>query len=76
VLHFSSNKKLIVKTKNKVNIKIPVMNDKLNQIGIIADMFGPVNNPYISIKPIIENPEQYIGHIVYALNRKARAKRR
>ena len=68
VLHLSTNKNLILKTKSKVKTKSPVFNEELRQIGIILDIFGPVNNPYVSVKPTINNAGQYIGHFLYTMN--------
>jgi rRNA processing protein Gar1 len=68
VLHLSNNKNLILRTKTKVKIRTPVLSDKLNQIGIIIDIFGPVNNPYVSLKPTVSNPVQYVGRLLYTMN--------
>ena len=68
VLHLSTNKNLILRTKSNVKTKIPVFSEELHQIGVIYDIFGPVDNPYVSIKPTIDNSKQYIGHILYTMN--------
>ncbi len=68
VLHLSKNKNLILRTKNKVKTKIPVLNEELRQVGVIFDVFGPIHNPYVSIKPTINNPEQYVGCFLYTMN--------
>ena len=68
VLHLSTNKNLILRTNSKVKTKIPVFNEELHQIGIIYDVFGPVNKPYVSIKPTINNSKQYKGHFLYTMN--------
>ena len=65
VLHLSSSKNLILRTKNKVQAKTPVLDEELHQVGIIFDVFGPVNNPYVSIKPTVNNAERYVGHFLY-----------
>lgn len=68
VLHLSSNKNLILRTKNKVKAKTPVLNEELSQVGIIFDIFGPVDNPYVSVKPTVNNAGQYVGHFLYIMN--------
>jgi len=68
VLHLSGNKNLILRTKNKVKTRAAVLNDELKQVGLIFDIFGPINNPYVSIKPTVNNPEQYVGRFLYIMN--------
>lgn len=68
VLHLSSNKNLILRTKNKVKTRAVVLNDELKQVGLVFDIFGPINNPYVSIKPTVNNPEQYVGCFLYTMN--------
>ena len=65
VLHLSSSKSLILRTKIKVKSQTVVLDNRLNQVGRVYDVFGPVANPYISIRPSIKNPERYVGHILY-----------
>jgi RNA-binding protein len=55
-----------------------VVTKDLTQIGRIFDIFGPVNHPYISIKPnpgIIE-PKNLIGDILYNFEEKKPPKRK
>ena len=68
VLHLSSNKNLILRTKTNVKTKTAVLNDELNQVGMVFDVFGPVNNPYVSIKSTVDNPEKYVGRFLYTMN--------
>ncbi len=68
VLHLSNSRKLILRTKVKVKPGIKVLNAKRKQVGLILDIFGPVRNPYISIKPSIINPDYYIGRNLYIIN--------
>ena len=68
VLHLSNNKHLILRTKIKVKAKTVVLNEGLNQVGLIFDIFGPVGNPYVSIKPTVDNPERYVGRFLYTMN--------
>jgi len=59
VLHISSHKNLIIcgdeKYKNKNSGKLPKINNnvfdwKMNRLGKIIDIFGPINAPYFSVK--------------------------
>jgi RNA-binding protein len=66
VLHVSGSGKLVIKTRKKVKTGIRVFDEKLNTVGIVFEIFGPVKNPYISIKPEIREVEHYIGCTLYA----------
>lgn len=45
------NGKLIVKCKFAPRIESEVLDKKKTVVGKVARVFGPVNSPYISIKP-------------------------
>ena len=68
VLHLSSNKNLILRTKLKIRPQTIVLDNQLNHIGKINDIFGPVTNPYLSIIPSVKNPKKYVGQILYLMN--------
>ncbi|MHA1264478.1 MAG: H/ACA ribonucleoprotein complex subunit GAR1 [Candidatus Helarchaeota archaeon] len=71
IQHVSNQRHLITRvTVNQVKqLKIgqTVVTKDLNKIGKIFDIFGPINNPYISIKldPTIGDAQNLIGEIVY-----------
>ena len=67
VLQVSGSRKLILRTKIKVKIGMQVLNEKLKPIGRIFDIFGPVKNPYVSVKPIIDEFERYVGRSIYVM---------
>jgi RNA-binding protein len=68
ILHLSKNRKLILRLNSDTNLKLggKVFNSKLREIGKIQDIFGPVNNPYISITPKISDPLSLVGKLVYS----------
>jgi RNA-binding protein len=68
VLHLSNNNNLILRTKIQIKPQTIVLDDQLNHIGKINDVFGPVTNPYIAIKPSVKNPNKYVGQILYLRN--------
>ena len=69
VLHISGSRKIILRTKIKVKTGINVLNEELNSVGRIIDIFGPIRNPYVSIEPIIDAPQRYIGRAVYIMEK-------
>jgi rRNA processing protein Gar1 len=64
----SKNGKLILRLNSDKNLKLgeKVFNSKLREVGKIQDIFGPVNNPYISITPKISDPLSLVGKVVYS----------
>lgn len=81
VLHVSKSKKLILKTSSPPPpVNTEVYDEKLNVIGIVYDIMGPVSSPYVSVlvdKASI-NPETLVGRILYVKERRLgkRGKRR
>jgi len=69
ILHASKSRSLIVKLEkpNPPKLGSKVFDEKLKEIGVVTDVFGPSASPYISIKPLTGKIENYIGKVVYAL---------
>jgi rRNA processing protein Gar1 len=53
-------------------MKANVVNKKSENIGIVKDVFGPVGEPYVTVKPRkdIENPESLVGQMLYLYKKK------
>ncbi|MBS7655334.1 hypothetical protein KEJ50_02390 [Candidatus Bathyarchaeota archaeon] len=69
ILHASKSRSLIVKLEkpNPPKLGSKIFDEKLKEIGVVTDVFGPSTSPYISIKPLSSKIENYIGKVVYAL---------
>jgi RNA-binding protein len=65
ILHLSNSRKLILKTKVKVEIGTKVLVAKNKPVGKVFDIFGPIKNPYISIDPSVNDPDRYVGRVLY-----------
>ena len=80
VLHVSSGKSMILKADNIPRIGDKAVDDKLNHVGTVFDVFGPVSSPYIAVKPSVEEPSLFVGHVLYAIpsavQRKGKRRRR
>ncbi|NVM52191.1 MAG: H/ACA RNA-protein complex protein Gar1 [Candidatus Helarchaeota archaeon] len=82
VLHISNQKHLIVRVStNQIRaLKIGqiIVTKNLTKLGRIFDIFGPVNQPYISIQlnPEIKGEERLVGEIIYSFEEKKSQKRR
>jgi len=61
---------MILKAENIPRIGDKVADEKLKHIGTVFDVFGPTATPYVAVKPEIQNPEQYINHILYSVSSK------
>ncbi|HUX99433.1 MAG TPA: Gar1/Naf1 family protein [Candidatus Deferrimicrobium sp.] len=55
-----------------------VVTKDLTKIGRIFDIFGPINQPYVSIKlnPGIPEPKDLIGEILYSFEEKKSFKKK
>jgi len=65
VLHLSKSGKLILRSKAKVKPGTVALDENLKIVGIVFDDFGPVENPYVSVKPNIAEPKHYVGRVIY-----------
>ncbi|OYT32293.1 MAG: hypothetical protein B6U94_00455 [Thermofilum sp. ex4484_79] len=50
ILTVTRNKNAIVRIKGKIDIGLKVYDEKMREIGFIADIIGPVKSPYAVIK--------------------------
>jgi RNA-binding protein len=77
VMHVSkSTGQLIVLARNEVSIGDFVYNGKRKRVGVVFDFFGPVNAPYIAVKPHDEELSQLEGVELFVEDRKRNVKRR
>lgn len=70
VLHVSRSRNIIVNVEQVPKIGATVVDEKLERIGEIIDVFGPVSSPYASIKPVIQEGEELSGEMLYVLPEK------
>ena len=80
VLHITSNRNIILKAENHTQIGDRVVDENIEPVGKIFDIFGPVSSPYVSVKAHTENPQSLTNRILYVVPskglRKERGKRR
>lgn len=67
---------MILKAENIPRIGDQVTNEKLKDIGIVFDVFGPTSSPYVAVKPYIQNPEQFVNQILYTTSSRNRRQKR
>jgi len=65
VVHFSKSGRLILRSKMKARTGLVAMDEGLKSVGTVFDTFGPVESPYISVKPSVHDPERFVGQILY-----------
>ena len=76
VLHVSKTKNMILKAENIPRIGDTVANDKLKSVGTVFDVFGPTSSPYVAVKPYVQNPEQLVNQVLYAVPSKSGRRRK
>jgi RNA-binding protein len=66
VLHKSrGSNNLILRAENTAFPGEVVVDKSLKKVGAVLDLFGPINTPYISVRPFKSNPDEYVGQILY-----------
>jgi len=76
-LHVSRSGRLIARSRRLVPLLSKVYDSKLSEIGVVADVFGPVNAPYVAIK-VKEgvDPKKCVGSRLYYRPPPSRTRRR
>ena len=68
VLHKSrGSNNLILRAENTAFPGEVAVDKSLRKVGSILDLFGPVDKPYISVRPFKDNSDEYVGQILYKL---------
>lgn len=67
VLHVSSSRNLILKAENSPKIGNKVVDENLKFVGTVFDVFGPVFQPYVSVKPVTSEPQRLIRNTLYTI---------
>lgn len=71
VLHLSSSSgNLILETAEEAKIGEDVLDSGGKKVGTIFDLFGPLSNPFVAVKPRIDNPERLLGEDLFLRKRK------
>lgn len=67
ISHLSKSRSLVVKLASEPSIGVgsKVLDSKLREVGIVQDIFGPVTSPYVTIRPVIPDPDHLVGKVVY-----------
>jgi len=70
VSHYAKQGFLIVRTNWVPSLNEPVVDKDLRLVGVVKDVFGPVDYPYVAVKPRVKNPEKYVGTLLYVDKRR------
>ncbi|CAB49230.1 Gar1/Naf1 family protein [Pyrococcus abyssi] len=76
VSHYAKQGLLIVRSTWVPSLNDPVIDKDLKFVGIVKDVFGPVKRPYVAIKPKVDDPEKYVGQVLYIDERRKKRKER
>lgn len=68
VLHISKRGSIILRTDKTppVGNRSLVLDKKAQEVGTIIDVFGPVNAPYVAVRPKKKtDPQKLVGQMLY-----------
>lgn len=70
ILHKSSSSgNLILRAETEARIGEAVRNSDDKKIGVIFDLFGPVSEPFVSVKPNTGDPEGLLNSALYLVRK-------
>jgi RNA-binding protein len=59
---------MVLKADNVPRIGDQAVDENLKAVGMVFDVFGPIANPYVAVRPSVEEPSHYVQHVLYAAN--------
>jgi RNA-binding protein len=65
VSHYAKQGFLILRSRWVPALNDVVTDKNLRVVGTVKDVFGPVEAPYVAVKPRVKNPADYIGEVLY-----------
>ena len=71
VLHLSKSGNLILRLEGSSFPRTgsAVCDYKLARVGTVDNVFGPVKNPYLSVRPSLDSPAKFAGRILYVVEK-------
>jgi len=57
---------MILKADNVPHIGNQAINENLKPVGTVTDIFGPIAKPYVAVRPSVNEPSNYVNHVLYA----------
>lgn len=51
-----------------LDIGTELVDDSLEEVGYVVDVFGPVERPYLAVSPSVDNPALLVGNPLYTQN--------
>lgn len=67
IIHYTKYRLFVAEAREVVNLNTPIYTDRKIRIGIVVDVIGPINKPYLVIRPLVDKPEKYVGKEIYLL---------
>ena len=74
IKHYTKYKLFVVEANEKLPLSTKLIDAKGNIIGEVVDIIGPINKPYLIVKPYVNNPEKYVGAHLYYLKVRRRGR--
>lgn len=74
--HISSNGNIIVKAENVPRIGDQAVDENLKAVGTVFGVFGSVSNPYVAVRPSVDESKRFVQRVLYAVPSKRRIERR
>ena len=76
VVHISSNGNIILKADNVPRIGDQANDENLKAVGTVFDVFGSVSDPYVAVRPSVDDAKSFVQRVLYASPSKHRMRKR
>jgi len=65
MIHVTPSRSIIVKAERLPRIGEKVVNEKLEEVGTVSDVFGPVSSPYVAVKTEKDDLKSLENQLLY-----------
>ncbi len=74
IIHLTKSNLYVIKASDKVLPGTDLYDARGRKIAVCIDLIGPINKPYIVAKPLINQPNKYVGSYIYYERRRKSVK--
>lgn len=72
IIHYTKYKVYVVEAEEKILPENKLVDSSGRIVGEVIDVIGPINKPFLVVKPLTDKPEKMVGAEVYYVKRRRR----
>lgn len=72
ILHYTKSRLYVAEAGFKVLPSTLLYDDAGKKVAVVVDLIGPISQPFVTAKPLVESPEKLVGKVLYLRKQRRR----